>query len=266
MRATSSARSSSWGRWSPSFTPPRRIVIRSLRASTCSRKWETNRIATPWSRRRRITWNRRATSSASRLEVGSSSTSTRGRSTMARAMETSWRLAGERSARRSRGSRSARPSSASIAAARAWVARHEMPSRPRASWPSITFSPTLRFSTRCDSWNAAWMPRARASAGPPSRTGSPSTRISPASIRCTPSSALISVDLPEPFSPRSACTSPGCRSRSTPSSATPLGKATVMPRMRTVGRAGAWGRAVCADPGAGTAVGPVGRTAVDPRA
>src|SRR5688500_9176311 len=40
---------------------------------------------------------------------------------------------------------------------------------------------------------------------------------------------FISVDLPAPFSPRSACTSPARRSKSTPSLATTPGKRFVMP-------------------------------------
>src|ERR671937_63390 len=46
---------------------------------------------------------------------------------------------------------------------------------------------------------------------------------------------FISVDLPAPFSPRSACTSPRRRSKSTLSSATTPGKRLVIPRIsRTV--------------------------------
>src|SRR6185312_11603198 len=40
---------------------------------------------------------------------------------------------------------------------------------------------------------------------------------------------FIRVDLPAPFSPRSACTSPFCRSKSTPSFATTPGKRLVIP-------------------------------------
>src|ERR1041385_4728934 len=45
------------------------------------------------------------------------------------------------------------------------------------------------------------------------------------------------VDLPAPFSPRSACTSPRCRSKSTLSSATTPGNRFVMPLISRTGEA-----------------------------
>src|SRR4030095_4011361 len=47
---------------------------------------------------------------------------------------------------------------------------------------------------------------------------------------------FISVDLPAPFSPRRACTSPRRRSNDTPSLATTPGKRFVMPRSSRTGR------------------------------
>src|SRR5579871_1272054 len=47
------------------------------------------------------------------------------------------------------------------------------------SSPSATFSATVRFSNRVKCWNTMPMPRARASAGPPSTIFLPSQRNSP---------------------------------------------------------------------------------------
>jgi hypothetical protein len=53
------------------------------------------------------------------------------------------------------------------------------------------------------------MPASRASVGLWKSTASPSTSIRPPSRRTTPPSSFTSVDLPAPFSPTSARTSPG---------------------------------------------------------
>ena len=92
---TSSTRGSSAVRYSPTSAPLRSTVMRSLIAYTWSRKCETNRIATPRSRRARTTSNSRATSSASRLDVGSSRMSTRASTTIAREIATSCCTASE---------------------------------------------------------------------------------------------------------------------------------------------------------------------------
>ena len=55
--------------------------------------------------------------------------------------------------------------------------------------------------------------RARIARGLRSRRGAPSTRISPASGAIRPYATCISVVLPAPFSPSSACTSPGSARR-----------------------------------------------------
>ena len=54
-------------------------------------------------------------------------------------------------------------------------------------------------------------------------------------MRWTPVSALISVDLPAPFSPSRAWTSPGNSRNDTSSRASTPGNDTVMPRISTVG-------------------------------
>src|SRR3954451_2068353 len=57
----------------------------------------------------------------------------------------------------------------------------------------------------------------------------------PPSMLYTPVSALIRVDFPAPFSPMSACTSPGRSRKPTPSTALTPGKPTVMSRISTTG-------------------------------
>ena len=73
----------------------------------------------------------------------------------------------------------------------------------------MTFSPMLRLVHRLTSWYTVAMPAFCASPVPLKVWGLPSTVIEPASILYTPVSALIIVDLPAPFSPIRAWTSPG---------------------------------------------------------
>ena len=89
IAATSCTLSSAAVGYSPTRRPLRSTVIRSEISYTWSRKCDTNRIAVPPSRSRRITRNSSATSSASRLDVGSSRISTRAETAVARAMATS---------------------------------------------------------------------------------------------------------------------------------------------------------------------------------
>src|ERR1041385_7283336 len=60
------------------------------------------------------------------------------------------------------------------------------------------------------------MPRLRAAAGVRWWAGWPSISIDPPSGWCAPVMTLMSVDLPAPFSPRRAWTSPALRSNDTP--------------------------------------------------
>src|SRR5512132_1483323 len=76
------------------------------------------------------------------------------------------------------------------------------------------------------------MPLAIASRGEEILTSSPRTRIRPPSAGYIPYSTRIKVDLPAPFSPISAWTSPARSSRSTSSFASTPGKRLVM-RSRT---------------------------------
>src|SRR4051794_15076874 len=63
------------------------------------------------------------------------------------------------------------------------------------------------------------MPAPSAEVVLPVASGWPSISIEPRSADSAPAMILMRVDLPAPFSPTIACTSPDCRSRSTPRSA-----------------------------------------------
>ena len=86
--------------------------------------------------------------------------------------------------------------------------------------------------------NRLLMPRLMLSAGVRKRTGCSSKKISPASGWYSPVATLVRVDLPEPFSPTSACTSPGRTVRLTPRSACTPGNALSMPSSRSKAGAG----------------------------
>ncbi len=64
----------------------------------------------------------------------------------------------------------------------------------------------------------------------------------PSSGRCMPYRVFISVDLPAPFSPTTACTVPRITTRLTSRLATTPGKVLVMPRSSTAGGADGRGR------------------------
>src|ERR1700676_5535637 len=75
------------------------------------------------------------------------------------------------------------------------------------------------------------MPSRSAARGPSMSTRLPSTSISPESAGCAPERIFMSVDLPAPFSPTRACTSPATTSNVTPSSARTPGKVLTMSRI-----------------------------------
>ncbi len=88
------------------------------------------------------------------------------------------------------------------------------------------FSATVSSGMRLSSWWMIAMPARSASRVPVKRMTSPRTMILPSYDGCghTPLSTFISVDLPAPFSPTSARTSPPRTSKSTPSRARTPGK------------------------------------------
>src|SRR5271170_4451741 len=79
------------------------------------------------------------------------------------------------------------------------------------------------------------MPARWASWGVAKATGFPKSSISPTSALCAPDKTLSSVDLPAPFSPRSAWISDGPTSRWTFSSASTPGKRLLTPVILRIG-------------------------------
>src|SRR6185312_17232160 len=190
--------------------------------------------ATPASRMSRITRNSSPTSSASRLEVGSSRMRTAASRSTALAMATScWTASGWPPSTES-GS-TARLRRASSSAARRRTARRSTRPSLRGSRPSRMFSATVRLGQRFTSWYTVAIPASWAAPGEANTRSSPRTRMVPPSMPYTPVSALIKVDFPAPFSPMSACTSPGRSRKPTPASALTPGKPTVMSRISTTG-------------------------------
>jgi hypothetical protein len=87
------------------------------------------------------------------------------------------------------------------------------------SVPSARFSATVIDGTVLSSWWIVAIPSRRASTGEEISTSSPSSTMRPASRASVPARIFINVDLPAPFSPVSAWTSPLRRSKRTSSRA-----------------------------------------------
>ena len=86
--------------------------------------------------------------------------------------------------------------------------------------PMPIFSSTERFGKSDRSWKITWIPSWRAWCGVRYGWATPSMVIvPPTSGAWTPERILISVDLPDPFSPTRQCTSPGATDQSMLSSA-----------------------------------------------
>ena len=84
------------------------------------------------------------------------------------------------------------------------------------------FSATVRSGSTAGCWWTMAMPRSVRPPGSRRSTGSPANAIVPASGWIVPDATFMSVDLPAPFSPSSAWTSPGSTSSETSvSAATP---------------------------------------------
>ena len=159
--------------------------------------------------------------STSRADTGSSSTTSRGSSTSARAMATRWRWPPDSSAGRRLVTDSARPTrSSQVTARRRCSARPPMPNERSGS---ATMSPTLiaGFSDVYGFWNTYWIscrslrrlsPRAVV-------TSCPSTRTRPLVGWASRSSIRATVVLPDPDSPTSPRVSPRATLRLTSSTA-----------------------------------------------
>src|SRR5918993_949100 len=109
------------------------------------------------------------------------------------------------------------------------------PSELRGSRPRKTFWATLRSGIRLISWYMVLIPAACDSRGSAKETSSPLKRIWPSSGLYTPVITLIIVDLPAPFSPTRACTSPGRSSKETSSRASTPGNRFVTRRTSRIG-------------------------------
>src|SRR5271157_1785426 len=96
--------------------------------------------------------------------------------------------------------------------------------------PRKMFCATSSWGTRLGSWLTNPTPSARACRGSSMATSPwPSISIAPESGGCTPKRIFIKVDLPAPFSPIRAWTSPALRSKSTPFNAWTPANALTMP-------------------------------------
>ena len=93
-------------------------------------------------------------------------------------------------------------------AARLRSPQRTTPNRDGVGRPRSTFSATERPPTVASSWNSVATPMVMAPCGEPKRSSCPPTATLPLSGTTTPEMILISVDLPAPFSPSSAWTSP----------------------------------------------------------
>ena len=98
--------------------------------------------------------------------------------------------------------------SSSSLARRRMVAQRTRPPRLGVCSPSRMFSATSMVGIVDSSWYSATTPARPAARTLANSTVPPSRRISPASGAWMPVSTLMSVDLPAPFSPRSAWISP----------------------------------------------------------
>ncbi len=98
------------------------------------------------------------------------------------------------------------------------------PWRRRCSGATATrmFSATVMSGSRAGCWWTIAIPSSCATAGTRPSSVRPSNTIAPPSGAVAPDATFISVDFPAPFSPSSACTSPGSTSNETSvSAATP---------------------------------------------
>src|SRR3569833_1472265 len=199
--------------------PSRSRVTRSQTAYSSSSRWLAYRTDLCRARCSSMTRKSVSISGGAIAAVGSSSTITRAPAVTARARATSFCAPAPREPRGRRGSARS-PYARRISAAR-WCIRAVSisPNLVRGSSPRKRLRATLIERMRLSSWWTARMPARRAPSGPSRRRGSPSRRSRPLSGRSTPASTLTRVDLPAPFSPASACTSPGARESETWSSA-----------------------------------------------
>ncbi len=186
-----------------------RVVAR----KTCCMLWLMNMTATPRSARLRtncstcIDWR---TPSAA---AGSSRMTMCRPQWIARATAIICRCPPE-SAETGRRGLTSRPNPERILRVSRYIARRFVQESARAHLPWTSsrlrkkFCATSSVSTSERFWCTVSIPSERAESASRLRRSSPSTRISPASARCTPAMHLTSVDFPAPLSPTSPSTSP----------------------------------------------------------
>ena len=97
------------------------------------------------------------------------------------------------------------------------------------------FCATVRSGISEISWKAVWMPSPCAARGVGMRTVSPNRAIAPASGGLSPLMILTRVDLPAPFSPSRAWTSPAGMASETSRKAIVAPNALLRPRIATAG-------------------------------
>ena len=190
-------------------TLPRRItVIVSATSRTSCSLWLMNTMEVPPSRSARMTVISSSVSCGVSTAVGSSSTSMRALRLSALRISTRCCTPTGRSATSASGGTSS-PYRLEISATWRRALRWLRKPIECCSWPSMTFSVTLKTGISMKCWCTMPMPAAIASPGPLNDTGWSSMRISPSSGWYSPYSTFISVDLPAPFSPSNAWISPG---------------------------------------------------------
>ena len=185
-------------------------VQRSPISAISSIRCEMKITAAPASTRSRRSANRRSRVATSRADVASSRMRMRGSRTSARARQQACRsLSDSRSDRRVERQAPRRAARRAPACARRRFSAAGTRPANTPSEPIQTFSSTERGSTTSTSWKTVAMPAAAARRGE-RRFGTVSASSSsvPASGRWTPARIFTSVDLPEPFSPTTQCTSP----------------------------------------------------------
>src|SRR6218665_590075 len=172
-------------------------------------------IATFWLASRRTSAISVSTSLALRALVGSSRIKTRGSSMSALAISTSCCCA---IGRLPTSSVSGRLTPSISMARRARSASSLLLRNPptEGQRPRVIFSATVRPGTRLNSWCTTDIPPRRAAPGPLHATVLPASSMVPESGATDPDTMLTRVDLPAPFLPRSARTSPAWRVKSTP--------------------------------------------------
>src|SRR5215211_3159168 len=172
----------------------------------------------------RTAWKTRSTMFAPSAAVGSSRIRMRGLSASA--------LASSSSARCATLSSSTRVGSFAVQPIRSSSSRIQVSSRPStkdAGTPSDMFSATVRSGNSAGCWWTIASPRCWAASGVSRSNALPPRVIVPSSGAMTPPATPMSVDLPAPFSPSNACTSPARAAKSTSRNATTPGNRFQMP-------------------------------------